>query len=393
MSKKASLLTAIALNGLEIAPSQVWGAVRLVPLLRQQVRQDLRLVKRNYTEDLTVVSLAGDRLGQGLSYISYVPHGLVLSWSEDGSPVAAMGGQLMSEGKRLACGAFGVRLMHRMAKREAANRLRFLPLHLSMEGFLAMYFNGPAIAWSEYSRQALSQGLSPRGEWSVSGRAIAGLEDALRVFEIHEKQVGLLLFISEALASAFVVPTPEDYRVLHRSLIEDFYGELLYYYGRFGMTTRLETTIDEKTVSDLASLKTAIAQMRTDWATFQGFMASDLLQRSLRPQRIYTAGPFTLQRFITDLSLKTENHIGEAIVREDGQLEYLKTYRLSEAQTRRVYLLSQLAANDWHLERTAAQLGNTLEEFVYRLEKAGFGYLLKTPVREKAAKRRKATSG
>lgn len=99
-----------------------------------------------------------------------------------------------------------------------------------------------------------------------------------------------------------------------------------------------------------------------------------------------------MQRFITDLSLKTENHIGEAILREDGQLEYLKTYRLSEAQTRRVYLLSQLAVNDWNLERTATQLGNTLEELVYRLEKAGFGYLLKTPVREKAAKQRRRPS-
>jgi hypothetical protein len=389
MSKKAPLLDAIALNGLEIAPSQVWGAIRLVPLLRSHVRQDLRLFKRTYHEDVTLVSLEGKQVGDGLSYLSYVPHGLVLSWSDDGSPVAALGGQLMTEGKRIACGPTTVRLMHRMAKRETANSLRFLPLHLAMEGFLSMFFNGPTIAWNEYSRQALAQGLSPRVEWSVSGRAIAGLEDALRVFEIHEGQVGMLLFVSEALASAFVVPTPDDYRALHTSLLEDFYGELLYSYGCFGTTTRLETTVNAENITDLSSLKAAIAQMRDDWATFQGFMAADLLQRDLQAQRVYTAGPFTLQRFITDLSLKSENHIGEAIVREDGQLEYLKTYRLSEAQTRRVYLLSQLALNGWNLERTAAQLDNTLDEFVYRLEKAGFGYLLKTQVREKAAKQRR----
>ncbi len=34
-----------------------------------------------------------------------------------------------------------------------------------------------------------------------------------------------------------------------------------------------------------------------------------------------------------------ECHIGERIVREDGTLEYLKTFRLSAAQVRRAYQL------------------------------------------------------
>jgi hypothetical protein len=189
MPKKASLLETIALRGLEIAPSQVWGAIRIVPLLRRQVRYDLRLWQRQYRDDAAIVSLTGD-----LKYMSYVPHGLVLSWSDDGSPVAAFGGQL------------------------------------------------------------------------------------------------------------------------------------------------------------------------------------------------YTAGPFSLQRFITDLHLKDENHIGEAIVRDNGELEYLKTYRLSAAQTRRVYLLSQLAACGWQLDRAAERLGNTREDFVLRLEKAGFGYLLNNQLLERARK-------
>ena len=48
MVKKAPLIEQISLKGLEIAPSQVWGAVRLVPLLRKQPRKDLRLFKQNY---------------------------------------------------------------------------------------------------------------------------------------------------------------------------------------------------------------------------------------------------------------------------------------------------------------------------------------------------------
>jgi len=389
MSKKAHLIENIALQGLEIAPSQVWGAIRIVPLIRQNVRYDLRLSRRNYDSDITVVSLEGEMMAPGVKYISYVPHGLVLSWSNEGYPAVALGGQLMSEGKRLACGAVSVQVMHRMAKREAENQLRFLPLHLAMEGFLSLFFSGPQVAWSEYSKQALRQGLSPRYESAIAGRDIFGLEEALRVFEIHSQQVGVLLFVSDALASAFVVPTPEDYRALHSSLLLDFYGELLYYYGQHGSTTFMQPSIDEGKIDSIASLKQALDRMRSEWGEFHGFMAGDLLGRSVSAKRVYTAGNFTLQRFITDLRLKTENHIGEAIVRDNGELEYLKTYRLSEAQTRRVYLLSQLAAHDWHLEATAKALRNTVEELIMRLEKASFGYLVNNQLLEKAHKHNK----
>ena len=292
MAKKIPLIETISLKGLEIAPSQTWGAIRLVPLIRKQPRKDLRLFKREYDSDFSVVAVEKD-----LRYISYVPHGLVLSWSDDHNPVAAAGGQLITEGKKFACGATKIDLLHRMAKRESKNSLRILPLHLAMEGFLAMYFKGSAIAWKDYSKQAQSQGLSPRVEWSISGRSIAYLEDALRIFEIHEHQVGVLLFVSETLASAFVVPTPEDYRALHNSLLEDFFGETLYYQGLYGTASDLETTIDEDKIHNFADLTKALAKMRQDWSSFQGFMAEDILNRQLQSQRIYTAGAFSLQRF------------------------------------------------------------------------------------------------
>lgn len=389
MTKQLPLIETISLAGLDIAPSQVWGAVRIVPLLRTRSRQDLRLFKRNYDSDFTLVSVKDD-----IYYIAYVPHGLVLNWSDDGSPIATLGGQLLSqgkhkgkhEGKQIDCGPIKVQLLHRMAKREAKNALRLLPLHLAMEGFLSLFFSGPTIAWKEYSRRALSQGLSPRIERAIGGRAISQLENALRLFEIHEHQVGMLLFVSEMLASAFIVPTAEDYRALHTSLLEDFYGETFYYYGLYGAAHALKTTIDEATIHSLADLKHALKQMRADWATFQGFMADDLLNRSIQSKRVYTAGSFSLQRFITDLSLKKSNYIGEAIVDDREQLQYLKIYGLSNAQTRRAYLLQQLAAQEWNLEETARSQGHTLEEFVYRLEKAGFGYLIDHHLREKSLK-------
>ena len=388
MAQKKHLLTDISLNGLEIAPSQVHGAVRIVPLLRRNLRDDLRLMKRDYHEDLTIVSLEKD-----INYYSYVPHGLVMSWTDDGSPVAALGGQINksnSDGKKVDCGYGSLRLMHHMRKRESKNQLRFLPLHLAMEGFLSMFFSGPDIAWSEYSKYAISHGLGCRYETAVEGRFISRLEDALRVFEIHPKQVGVLIFVAEALASAFVVPTPEDYRLLHKSLLEDFYGELIYQYGLLYDTTfPMDVSLDESEINSLKTLRLAIDKMRMDWASFQGFMADGILGRKLQSKIVYSAGPFRLQRFITDIQLKKENHIGEAIVRENGELEYLKTFRLSTTQTKRVYLLSKLAEHNWNIDATAKASGNNYDEFVNRLEKAGFGYLLNQQVREQVFKRRR----
>jgi hypothetical protein len=389
MASKSNLLTDISLKGLEIAPSQVRGAVRIVPLLRHQVRDDLRLMRRNYNEDFTIVSLKGEMTAPGMKYFSYIPHGLVLSWTDDGSPVGAFGGQLFkTDGKHLKYDCASVRLLHRMVKRESSNQLRFLPLHLAMEGFLSMFFSGPYIAWSEYSKYALSYGLGSRIESSFTGRYIAGLEDALRVFEIHSRQVGVLVFVAEELASAFVVPTPEDYQILHKSLLEDFYGDLLYEYALIHKTTfPMSVSLDESKINDLKALRAAVQNMRSDWASFQGFMAEGLLGRKLISKKVYTAGPFTLQRFITDLDRDQENHIGEAIIRENGELEYLKTYRLSHMQTKRVYLLSKLAEHNWNLDDTAKKLGNTRKEFVLRLENVGFGYLLNEEVRRAAIKK------
>lgn len=396
MTRDTTLLHNISLRGLELAPSQVCGAIRLVPLLRHNARSDLRLAQHRYGEDLTIVALnGGGGQPRHAAYYSYVPHGMVLSWTPDGQPASVYGTRLAPSslhGKRADFGPYSTRVMHRMAKREhGSNQLRFLPLHLAMEGFLALYFGGPAIAWNEYSRDALQQGLSPRWEYAYSGQSIAGLAEALRVFEIHEGQVGMLVFVAEALASAYVVPSPDDYRALHSGLLEDFYGELLFQYALLYDTTYVtKVTLDATRISDLKQLRLAIAQVRSDWADHHGVMAANLLGRSVTGSAVYQLGPFTLQRFITDLDpLQKDNHIGEAIVRDNGDLEYLKTYRLSAAQTRRAYLLSQIAAHDWDLLETAIAQNSTYHEFVLRMEQAGFGYLLKNNILEMAQAQRR----
>jgi hypothetical protein len=372
----SNLLSTISLQGLEIAPSQIWGAVRLVPLLRRQSRRDLQLTQRNYHYNPMVA------LDKRMQYYSYIPHGLVLQWTNDGSPIAAAGCQVGKQGKEHS----GMVVLRRMAKREEPNSVRFLPLHLAMEGFLSMFFKAPAIIWSEYSRKSSIEGFSERTEYSATGRSISDLSEALRVFEIHENQVGVLLFVGEALASAFILPSPADYRSLHNTLLNDFYGQTFYYYGLYGQANELKMEIDTSGVRDLTDLRRALQKLRQDWAKVQGEMAGDLIDRPIQSQQVYQAGPFSLQRFITDLDRTQTNYIGESIVDNSGSLQYLKIYGLSAAQTRRTHLLQQLAANQWHLENTAIALNTTLPDLMKRIEKVGLGYIFNNQLREQHRK-------
>ncbi|MCA9524175.1 MAG: hypothetical protein KC609_24575 [Myxococcales bacterium] len=386
---RGPLLERLDLQGLELAPSQVWGAVRIVPLLRRGAPGDLRLAKRSYAEDWTLVRLDGAPGRPGTAYLSYVPHGFVVSWSDDGTPVAAFGASVYKADGKAVKGGPSVRLAHRMVRREQKNSLRLLPLHLALEGFLSLHFGGPEIAWAEYSRSALSRGLSPRSEESYTGYAIAELDDALRLFEIHDDQVGSLLFVDGALGAAFVVSHPEDYRALHRTLLLDMYPEVLLHYARLAGPRVLEAGIEGAGIRSLGELRSALDRLRGEWASFHRTMAAELLEISLNAERVYRAGPFQLQRFITSVDPKRVNHVGEAILRQDGTIEYLKTYRLSAAQTRRAFLLSQLAMYNWNLQATASALRQSTDELIERLDKAGFGYLLKPHVIEEARRRRR----
>ncbi len=385
MGRGSAVMKRLRLDGLRLAPSQIYGNFRLVPVLRDRVKGDLRFARRTYPDDLSVVSLRGEPMEAGLKYVSYIPHGLVMSWSKQQVEAVVETKLFKSEGQALKLGPFSLRVLHRMVRREDRTQLRLLPMHLAMEGFLALHFGGPEIAWHEYSREGLSSGLSPRIERSVPGWASSAFEQALRMFEIHEQQVGVLIFRADLLLSAFIVAHPEDYRALHTPLVEDFYGELLLQYGFLEEVAPLGGTMEAGRVSSLADLRREVERLRQEWAEFlQQCMVGGLFGVEVSAAPVYEAGPFQLERFITGLEPSEENHLGEMIVRKDGTLEYLKTYRLSAAQTRRAYLLKQLSAAGWNLEDAAEKLRTTREELIVRIQKAGFGYLLKESVLEQA---------
>ncbi len=369
-------------EGLHLAPSQVYGAVRIVPVLREPIA-DLRFALRGYDEELAEISV-----GKRTSYFGYIPHALIVSRATGGQPAAAPATRLFrKDGRVLTRGPVSVRLAARMARREDRRRLRLLPLHLAMEGFLAQSFGGPELVSEVYSSRALSRGLSPRLERSVPGRFLPGLQDALRVFEIHEGQCGALVYVADAFASAFVVSHPDDYRLLHRSLVEDFFGALIMLYASsYARVGELQLQLEADQATSFADLRAALSRLRAEQSQLQAGLTDELFRRSLRGERVYRLGPFELWRFLTDLQPSRPNHLGECILRKDGSVAYLKTYRLSAAQVRRAYLLQQLSAAGWDFEATAKALRQRPEELMLRLEKAGFGFLLREDVLARARK-------
>ncbi|SPF03140.1 ARPP-2 domain-containing protein [Streptomyces sp. MA5143a] len=383
-------MTTLDLTGLTARPSQVWGAVRLVPLVRDEPIVDLRLRPQLYGGATGLVEV-----GPRAVYTSYIPHGFVATWTDDGTPAAAYGTQLSTDGKAAPAATMGLRIHRRMARRQARDRLRFLPMHLAMEGYLALHFGGPSIAWEEWSRRAISRGLSPRVEEAYVGAEVSGLADALRIFEIHPGQCGVMVYVADALASAFVVPHPDDYRALHATLLQDMYGDLIYTYAMLMPPVQdFRARISDSQIRSLAHLRTAVAEQEHAWTDFHDTtMAAGLLERAYTWQTVYRMQGFTLSRFLPQFRPQQENHIGEAITDHRGRIAYLKTFRLSETQVRRGHLLSRLAANDWHLENTAHELGIEGYQLGIRLASVGFDFLLRQDIMDGYRKQARTRTG
>ncbi|MER6030929.1 hypothetical protein [Streptomyces sp. NPDC001851] len=370
-------MTTLDLTGLATRPSQVWNAVRLVPLVRDEPVGDLRLHARLYGDVPGLVEV-----GPRHAYVSYIPHGFVATWTDDGTPAAAYGTQLSAGADPAPAATMALRFHRRTARRQAKDRLRFLPMHLALEGYLALHFGGPSVAWEQWSQRAIRQGLSPRAEEACAGAEVRGLADALRVFEIHPGQCGVMVYVADALAAAFAVPHPDDYRALHPTLLQDLYGELIHHYATLmPPVPDFRTRIPDARIRSLADLRTAAAEQEHAWRRFHDTtMATGLLDHDYTWQSVHRMGRFTLSRFLPPFRPKQENHIGEAITDDRGGIAYLKTFRLSENQVRRGHLLSRLAAHDWHLADTAAGLGIGEAQLGLRLESAGFGFLLRQDV-------------
>ena len=240
----------LELTGLVPGPAQVRGAFRLVPLLRERPVEDVRIAR--WALEPGVRSLPRD---DG-AYVAFVPHGLRLSWGP------ALGAEIGKDKARW-------QEPSKLRKKDGRHALRFLPIHLALEGLLSVAFKPPAIGWPELSHSFQRFGLGHRVEEAYLGADIPGFDDALRTFEVHAGQVGLLVFAADVLHGAFVVPHPADYRELHRALLLDLYGELMYRHALFVAEAGvLEATPQFAGAASVADLRAGLLRMREEWAAF-----------------------------------------------------------------------------------------------------------------------------
>ena len=366
------MLSALNLNGVSIRPAQVWGNTRLIPLVREEPVQDLRMALRGYDAALTVA------MNSHTMYTSYVPHGLVMRWTTDGEPVVPVDTALGSKDAGRAM-AGGIQVLRHMVRREGPLGLRLLPLHLAMEAFLTLQFGGPHIVNQFWSRRVRQHGLSPRTEQSTRSAQIPGLAEALALFERTPGQCGMLVFVGDHLASATLVGHPEDYALLHRGLVADFYGPL---FAQWGWAFRDVPVFNvELSGTTLDEIRASLAQAREDEARFTEQMADGLIG-PVQFERVRTVGRFTLQRFHTGFASERASrvggdHIGEGLFDDAGRAVYLKTYRLDRGQVRRAHLLSSLGEVDWDPAQLAAKQGHhDLKRLVADFVAADLGWMV-----------------
>jgi hypothetical protein len=372
----------VTLSGLTPRAAQCWRGVRLVPLVRTKAVPHLRIARVRTDEELTITRLSAHTAHpeRELAFVSIVPHAFVVGWGEDAEAEVNQGVAFVRErdGHRFHTGGCSIAVKLRMARRASDKSLRFVPQQLAVEGLLSLFFAGPDVASRDWSERLLRRGLDPRVERAVSGRSMEHLADALRVFEILEDQCGMLLFFKDVLFGSFVAPTHEDYRAVHDSLVLDLFPAELLEYAAYDAPV-FKTTVNSQGVRTIADLRAALAAQERAWAEWYSHMASGLI-RDAMISGVYSMDGYRLERFVTTLARKGEHHAGERIVARDGTLAYLKSYRLGAQQARRAYLLKQLGANGWDLERAAVDSRLTELQFVDELRRAGFEWMLGSKV-------------
>jgi hypothetical protein len=354
--------------GLETRPGQVWGGVRLVPLVREAPVDGLRM----HPGALPETDLPRDGCW-------YVPHGLTAEWTGDGSAVPAFGTALRMPTSTVD-GSRRPKAKPRFGERRT--RIRFIPRRGALETYLPLAFKAPVIAWPEWSSRAFRQSMLPQPDRTHYGHLIDGLADALRIFEIHPGQCGVLVYVADALAGVLITPHPDDYRALHPTLVEDSYGELIWRYAMPHTSVQdFETRIDASKVASVADLRAQAAAVQRQWTEFHNDnLAAGLLDPEYHFTETYEMAGFRLVRYRPSFEPGRETHVGEAILDPDGRPAFLQSFRLAETQIRRGRLLESLAANDWRLEETATALTITVPALVALLHNSDLDWMLRRDI-------------
>ena len=367
----------ITRKGLRLGSSQVLGAIRLVPVLRDQEIKGLRLL-----QGLTPEGAVGGPYRSQTDLV-YVPHGLIMPWHVEREPawVAAEGTLIGSPG-RLGAGGFSGGDLVPHAPPRPGQRVAMMPMQEALDRLMLRQYGVTRPLRSLYGENTVALGRPGARDAMVAGPAIEGLSEALATFEILDGQVGALVHVCDTLAAAFVLPSARDYRALHETLIGDFFAEMLAIHARrvdFGAAVEtLPVRLESRGVTSLDELRASLVRARGELARYVETLSADLFEANLEREVLKQRGDFSLERFITDLDPRRRvAHVGEAIFTRHNRLAYLKTSLLSRQQIRRAYLFSRLHAHRWDLEAAARALRESVPSVQARLTRFGFGHLLK----------------
>lgn len=108
-------------------------------------------------------------------------------------------------------------------------------------------------------------------------------------------------------------------------------------------------------------------------------MSNHLIERKLHKEKVYHLKGFMMERFMTDVEDHAQmvNYIGERIVSKEGELCYLKVFRLSRQQVEKARLLKLLAEHQWNLYDAAHASRMNVWQLKHKIVQTGFGYILR----------------
>lgn len=360
--------TKLDLSGVQFGPCQVWKNVRLVPLLRKEVTSNLKMTKIEYEESYSKV-VVNDKT----SYQSYIPFGVIASWGED-ETAKLFDKSLLSKKKLKSASDHHFRLIGKVDKK----RVRILPFHMAMEAFLSTAFKGPEVRKKEFTNEFNRFGLQCRGEVSWKSDWLNYVNDSLGYFEILENQCGLMIYISDSLASCYLQPNPEDYRKLHYSFLMDCYSDLMWHYSNVEYDVqKLTFSMNKEKVKGVKSLRKEFDRAVNKLSELTEGLAVGLIERDIFSHEVYKLGGNKLNRFRTDFfEGRSEDHIGEYIEDSKGNVQYLKTYRLGIDQLRRGKFLQSLEQNDWDISACAKAADLRRDQWLVEFCRSGLGHIL-----------------
>jgi hypothetical protein len=377
------LLGRLALKGVRALPPQALGVMSLVPLAREHPIGDLRLCP------IEVLPVGERKLPGAPEHVThFIPHGVVTGWGERGRPMVAAGTTCLATrrgGRTLTAPPRETLIDCAISRRDGGDGVRLLPLHLTLEGLLYACLGLPPETWSRYAESSRARAernpRAPRG---------AALDAALRTFEPHPGQCGLLLYAADTLVFALVAPCPDDYDRMHRSVVADLLAGTFEFYARQhpasvnGPWFRAE--IPGAAVRTLDDLRKAIRLSRRGSFAAEQALSDGLVNAEPVVRSSETAGDWAVRRFTSALVPKAQNFVGEAIVGPRGATAWLTLHRLSDGYTRRAWALASLASANWNLTRLAAEWRGTPAEAETQLREAGFRHVLEVMRVERVVK-------